>query len=68
VGPGGKPENVQVIAGLGMGLNEKAIEAVKQWRFEPGLKSTVGMAVEVPFKLDSDGWGLLAAPFNVELG
>jgi outer membrane biosynthesis protein TonB len=40
---------------LGMGLDEKAIETVKTWRFEPGLKDghpvNVEMAVEVDFHL-----------------
>src|SRR5438105_1002407 len=31
----GKPANVQIIQGLGLGLDEKAVEAVKQWEFKP---------------------------------
>jgi TonB family protein len=38
VEPDGKPSNIQVISKLGMGLDEKAIEAVKQWRFQPSMK------------------------------
>jgi len=34
----GNARNLRVVRGLGMGLDEKAIEAVKQWRFKPGLK------------------------------
>jgi TonB family protein len=33
----GNPTNLRVISGLGMGLNEKAIEAVRGWKFEPAL-------------------------------
>ncbi len=36
VSPEGKPEKVQVMHGLGLGLDEKATEAVKQWQFKPG--------------------------------
>lgn len=32
----GLVENVRVQRGLGLGLDEKAIEAVRQWRFQPG--------------------------------
>lgn len=34
----GIPRNVQVIRPLGLGLDEKAVEAVQQWRFWPGTK------------------------------
>jgi len=38
-----------------MGLDEKAIEAVKQWRFEPALKNgkpvAVAINLEVEFRL-----------------
>jgi periplasmic protein TonB len=51
----GKPRNIRVASSLGMGLDEKAIEAVKQWRFEPSQKDghavPVEIAVEVEFHL-----------------
>jgi TonB family protein len=51
----GKPINIRVVNSLGMGLDEKAIETVKTWRFEPGQKDghpvNVEMAVEVDFHL-----------------
>jgi TonB family protein len=40
---------------LGMGLDEKAVEAVRQWRFEPAKKDghpvPVMINVEVNFRL-----------------
>ena len=51
----GRPTNIRVVNSLGMGLDEKAIETVRTWRFEPGLKDghpvNVEMAVEVDFHL-----------------
>src|ERR1700678_1532566 len=51
----GKPTNIRVVNSLGMGLDEKALETVRTWRFEPGLKDghpvKVEMAVEVDFHL-----------------
>ena len=41
----GKAHNIRVMRGLGMGLDEKAIEAVEQWVFEPGRKN--GQPVKV---------------------
>ena len=48
VGPDGKPQNIRVSRTLGLGLDEKAIEAVKNWRFEP---VAVQINVEVNFHL-----------------
>lgn len=51
----GRPINIRVVSSLGMGLDEKAIETVRTWRFEPGQKDghpvNVEMAVEVDFHL-----------------
>ncbi len=51
----GRTRNLHVAKGVGLGLDEKAIEAVKQWRFKPGLKNgkpvIVRAQVEVNFRL-----------------
>src|SRR5215472_9014568 len=55
VGSDGKPHDVHVVRSLGLGLDEKAIEAVKQWRFEPAQKDgkpvAVAIEIEVTFHL-----------------
>lgn len=55
VGPDGRPRDIRVTRTLGLGLDEKAIEAVKQWKFEPALKDgrpvAVQINVEVSFRL-----------------
>jgi periplasmic protein TonB len=33
----GRPINIRVLRGAGLGLDEKAIEAVRRWRFRPGI-------------------------------
>jgi len=54
VGPDGVAHNIKVQRPLGMGLDEKAIEAVQQWRFRPGMKDgkpvTVAATLEVNFR------------------
>lgn len=51
----GHPTHVKIVRPLGLGLDEKAIEAVQQWRFRPGLKDgkpvPVLVTVEVNFRL-----------------
>ena len=55
VGPDGRVHDIRIARSLGMGLDEKAIEAVKVWRFEPGRKDNtpvpVQVAIEVNFRL-----------------
>lgn len=47
VGTDGKTHEATVVRSLGMGLDEKALEAIRQWRFEPGTKDGVAVPVEV---------------------
>ncbi len=55
VGPDGKPRDVKVARALGMGLDQKAIEAVRNWKFQPAMKDgkpvAVQINVEVNFRL-----------------
>jgi protein TonB len=43
----GNPTHVRVVRGMGMGLDEKAIEAVKQYRFKPAMENGRPVAVEM---------------------
>ena len=47
VGADGKPRDIRVQRSVGMGLDEKAIEAVEQWKFEPAMKDGRPVAVQV---------------------
>ena len=51
----GHPRDIKVVRGLGLGLDAKALEAVRQWRFQPALKDgkpvDVQISVEVDFHL-----------------
>lgn len=43
----GIPRNIAVARAIGMGLDEKAIEAVRSWRFTPAMKDGLPVAVQV---------------------
>jgi len=51
----GNPEDLQVVRHLGMGLDQKALDAVRQYRFRPamyhGRPVPVRLVVEVNFRL-----------------
>jgi TonB family protein len=51
----GNPQNPRVVRALGMGLDEKALEAVRKYRFKPAMKGNtpvpVMISVEVNFRL-----------------
>ncbi len=52
VGPDGKPRDIKVSRNLGMGLDEKAIQAVKTWKFEPAMKDGKPVAVEISVEVE----------------
>src|SRR5258708_5279506 len=47
VGPDGKPRDIRVLRTLGMGLDEMTLQAVRNWRFEPGMKDGKPVAVQI---------------------
>ena len=51
----GLAHNIRVLRSLGLGLDEKAVEAVKQWKFSPGKKDgkpvKVLVQIQVNFRL-----------------
>lgn len=56
VQPDGRATNIFIVKGLGMGLDENAIEAVKGWRFKPasgpgGKPVPTQVMIEVTFRL-----------------
>lgn len=54
--PDGRATDIQVLKGVGLGLDQKAIEAVRTWRFSPALgpngkPAPVRQVIEVTFHL-----------------
>ena len=51
----GRPIHVRVLKGIGLGLDEKAMEAVRQYKFKPAMENgkpvVVEMQVEVNFQI-----------------
>jgi TonB family protein len=58
VGTDGKPYDISEVRTVGMGLDEKAIEAVRRWVFEPARRAgepvAVQIDVEVSFRVNRD--------------
>jgi TonB family protein len=46
----GNPSHVRVVNGVGMGLDEKAVEAVRQYKFKPATQN--GKPVKVDLYID----------------
>src|SRR5437016_12199894 len=51
VGADGRPHEVRVARSVGMGLDEKAVEAVRTWKFEPARKNGQPVAVQINVEL-----------------
>jgi TonB family protein len=52
----GNPQNIRVTRPVGMGLDEKAIEAIRQYKFRPAMMDgktpvPVNVTIEVDFRL-----------------
>jgi TonB family protein len=54
----GIPSDLTVVRGLGLGLNEKAVECVRQWRFKPGTRNSEPIAAKAMIEINF----LLPAP------
>jgi len=48
----GNPRDLKVIRPLGLGLDQKAIEAVAKWRFKPGMKDGRAVAVQATIEVN----------------
>lgn len=57
VGADGNPRNIRVINPIGLGLDEKAVEAVRTWRFEPARKNGKPVALEIAVEVDFHLYG-----------
>ncbi len=71
VTPEGKAANVQVLQGLGLGLDERAIEAVRQWQFTPGMRNgqpeRMAISADVSFDGAAGGvWRVNRAEYMVQ--
>lgn len=55
IAPDGRPHHARVMQSLGLGLDDRAVQAIEGWRFQPGLKDgqpvTVAATVEINFRL-----------------
>lgn len=71
IAPDGTPLNPTLVAGIGLGLDEKALEAVRKWRFAaPTLPQFASAVVAVDFLLPSkvSRWHLVRAAFDLPEG
>jgi protein TonB len=48
----GHPSHVRVIRGVGMGLDEKAVEAVRQYKFKPAMQNGKPVKVDMYINVD----------------
>jgi protein TonB len=48
----GNPRDLKVIRPLGLGLDQKAIEAVEKWKFSPGKKDGKAVAVQATIEVN----------------
>lgn len=70
VGADGTPRDMQLTRGVGLGLDEKAIEAIGRWRFWPGMRegkevdTRITIPVDFVFPSKQSRWHLIRAVFS----
>ena len=70
----GTLHNIQVVKAVGYGMDERAVETVRKWRFKPGKKDgapvDVRVQVEVAFRIapDANAWGAGPLVFDAATG
>lgn len=66
----GTPRNLDVAEPLGLGLDEKALETAKQWRFKPGAYPPTPLKIGVDFLLPGkqSRWHLTNVAFDLPGG
>jgi len=69
VGKDGSATDVRVFQQVGLGLDERAVEAVRKWKFKPGFKDgnpvPVIANIDVNFRLSkASSWTLIRAIFD----
>jgi len=52
IDPSGIATDMQLIKGVGFGLDEKAVEAINQWKFKPGTKDGVPVPVQAQIEVN----------------
>jgi protein TonB len=52
VGSDGRAREAKIARSLGMGLDEKALAAVRQWKFEPAMKDGRPVAVQINVEMN----------------
>ncbi len=66
----GTPGNPEIVRSLGLGLDEKALEAVKQWHFTPDTHKPLLLNIPVDFLLPDkqSRWHLTSVTFELPEG
>jgi TonB family protein len=67
IGEDGFAHDLQVLRPLGLGLDEKAVEAVKQWHFQPNVV-TGQIPVEFRLSTKQSRWHLIGVQFDTPPG
>jgi len=52
IGADGRPKTLRVARSLGLGLDQQALDAVKDWRFEPAMKDGRPVAVQINIEVN----------------
>jgi TonB family protein len=67
VGTDGTVHNIKVVRALGLGLDEKAAEAVRRWVFQPALKDEKAVAVQINVEVSFRLGSIVISPVSLQI-
>ncbi len=67
VGTDGRVRDIRVARRLGRGLDEKAIETVKQWKFDPAMYEGEPVAVQINVEVTFRLYDVVVSPTSAQL-
>lgn len=67
VGTDGRVRDLKVIRSVGLGLDQKATDAVKQWVFQPAIKDDKPVAIQIAVEVDFRLYSVVVSPTSARV-
>jgi len=67
VGTDGRVRDLKVVRSLGLGLNQKAMDALKRWVFQPAMNDGIAVAVQIAVEVSFQLYSVVVSPTSARV-